>query len=252
MRLNQVLQLQRDKKEKAYKVASDVYKEIQKAPRLIGSQRIYNKINDETEDLPPETVPMPTNSLEQLALVIEKEGDAWDYMAMRDYGNLNAVADVTVEGLGTILTSAPVTLLLAMEKQLSDMRDVIAKLPILDSAHTWEWSDDQGCFVSDAQTTNRSTKEPRVVTKVSPSEHGEGQADIIMQDRVVGHWITTFYSTAFRSVDRQAALDRVDAVRAAIKIAREEANSVDVAPVEFGVDLLNFIFDPVFPARQES
>jgi len=61
------------------------------------------------------------------------------------------------------------------------------------------------------------------------------------EDIVIGRWKTNKFSTAIPARDKIALLKRIDMLRDAVKLAREEANSIEVTDVKYGKEIFDFI-----------
>ena len=72
---------------------------------------------------------------------------------------------------------------------------------------------------------------------------------MITEDIAVGTWRNRKFSTALPRRVVVEALERVDKLLVAVRMARGEANKVEVQPVDIGGAIFNYLFEPIFGAR---
>jgi hypothetical protein len=231
--LNQIIAIEKGVKGKAQRAVTDLYHEAQKTQLFGGISRTYRPKDDAGDMLPPES------TLVQLKadVFLEKLGDdltrLFDVTATKETANTTAKADVLIDG-DVLLKGVPVTYLLFLEKQLTDVRTFISKLPTLDPAVQWHWDSAVGAWATDAVETHRSKKVPRVLVKAAATDKHPAQVDVWQEDVIDGYWSTIKFSGAL-PVDRvNQLLERVDKLSDAVKFAREAANSVPVTDVKIG------------------
>ena len=82
----------------------------------------------------------------------------------------------------------------------------------------------------------------RPVVLYDATEHHPAQTQLISEDVTIGHWETTYRSGALPVPRKEALLEKIDAVRNAVKRARSRANDQEVARREVGAALLSYIF----------
>ena len=63
------------------------------------------------------------------------------------------------------------------------------------------------------------------------------------EDMVVGRWTTFKFSAALPATAKNNLLARVEKLRDAVKLAREEANLIDAIDVKYGKSIFDFVFD---------
>lgn len=83
-----------------------------------------------------------------------------DVTATKDWANCTARADVTVDGR-TVVADVPVSYLLFLEKQLTDLHTFVKKLPVLDAAESWSLDPSTDSWKTDPVRTIRTKKVPR-------------------------------------------------------------------------------------------
>lgn len=228
MKLSQYVAMLKTAKNAAYSEVTGVYHKLQRVGEFNGRVRTYQALEDNPTDTRPDEVEVvQTRAPELLAEAATVLGRQFDNQANVDYGNVIAKADVVVDGV-TILKDAPVPYLLFMEKQIKDWIAVIRKLPLLDPAKEWNWSEDQELFFTVPTVTNATRRQPQSKVVVQATDKFPAQVRDWDEDVVVGHWRTTYKSGAMHRKDIRRLLARAERLAEAVKVAREEANSTPV------------------------
>lgn len=240
-KLNQIIAIEKSAKNAAAHVLTKAYQNVQKAAPLSGISRTYQPLNDEGERLPSESTRVQISAATIAADVKDVLARMFDVVATKDNTNRFAVADVVVDGK-TILTDAPVTFLLYLEKQLTDLRTFISKLPTLDPSEEWSWDDNALCYVSAPVQTVRSKKVPRNHVLAEATDRHPAQVQVWHEDVSVGTWTTVKRSGALPAREVAQALQRVEALQVAVKQAREAANQTDVSDKLVGKAITDFVF----------
>ena len=152
------------------------------------------------------------------------------------------MASVTVDGV-VLVADAPVTYLLFLEKQLTDMHTFVSKLPVLDPSEAWLPAKDPvtDCWQTEAAETTKTKKVPRNHVKAEATDKHPAQVEVYYEDVPVGIWTRVQFSGAVASKDRDKLLRRVNSVLDAIQVAVEEANAVEVAQKKIGEALFAFL-----------
>jgi len=128
------------------------------------------------------------------------------------------------------------------EKQLTDLHTFVKKLPVLDAAETWTFDASADCYRTDAVRTIRTKKVPRNHVKAEATEHHPAQVEVYYEDIPVGYWSTTKFSGALPAKRVHELSDRVEKLQAAVKFAREEANSAETADQRMGDAVFGYLF----------
>jgi hypothetical protein len=240
-KLNQIIALTAGKKSQAHKTITEVHHDLQKAALLEGITRTYKPKDDDGEQLPPEKKLVQLKVKETIHSVVEALTDLFDVVATQDLANCSARANVVVDGQ-TILKEVPVTHLLFLEKQLTDLHTFVEKLPTLDPGETWHYNADVDCFASEPYQTTKTKKVLKNHVKAEATDKHPAQVETYTEDVIVGYWTTTKFSGAIPARQRNEMLDRVRQLQEAVKCAREEANSLNVETRKIGGDVLRYIF----------
>lgn len=240
-KLNQVIAIEKGMKSTTESEITDSYHLAQKPEVFNGLSRVYEPKDELGETLPPEqqviTMTAPLLSKVFSASLVK----LFDITATKVYGNTKATADVVVDG-ETLLENVPVEYLLFMEKRLQDVATFVNKLPILDPAVDWHWDEAKGIFASDVTTTHRTKKVLRNHVKAEATDKHPAQVDVYTEDETVGYWKLTRFSGALPVPLRDQWKEKVRKLQAAVKFAREEANSLPVENVSTGDAVFRYLF----------
>lgn len=246
-KLNQIIAVVSGKKTDAQQVLTNAHNHRLKPELLAGLYRSYRPIREDGEEIPPEIKKVQVTVPSVIADVCESLAPMLDAVFTQDSGNTVARANVTVGGK-VVLPDVPVTYLLFLEKQATDLETFIAKLPVLDAADTWKADGDVGGYTTEPYETHKTGKTYKTHVAHPPTDHHPAQVATYTVDETIGVWTNIKKSGAIRPQDRNAMLGRVKALREAIKLAREEANGIDIPQKKAGQPILEFVFG-AFAAR---
>lgn len=243
MKLNQVIALEKGTKTRVYDAVTKIYQRHQKADLITGLARTYTPVDEIGETLPAETKLVQTRVSEDLKQVAALQAELFDATAARDWTNATdkARADVVVDGKA-LLTSVPVPFLLWMEKQLVDMRTIIAKLPTLSPNERWSWSDAENCFVTDPSESIKTKKVYRNHVKSEATDKHPAQVEVYTEDVKIGTWKKVEFSGALPAKQVAEMLARCENLQAAVKVAREEANLATAVEPKPGAVVFAYLF----------
>ncbi|MEV6860557.1 hypothetical protein AB0M44_06090 [Streptosporangium subroseum] len=240
-KLNQILAVEKGVKSDTQRKVTDAYHVIQKLPLLSGLSRTYQPIDDEGESLPPESTRVQVKADDLLRDVGKTLTRLFDVTATKDWTNTVARADVVVDG-HTLLEDVPVTYLLFLEKQLTDIHTLISKLPTLDPSETWTLDASTDSYRTEPVKTTRTKKVLRNHVKAEATEKHPAQVDVYTEDIVVGYWTKVAFSGAMPAARVRALIERVTKLQDAVKFAREEANVTDVTDRKVGDAIFGYLF----------
>lgn len=243
LRLHQVVALQKDAKSHGEGTLTVGYHTLKRREPMVGLLKTYEPVDADGEKLPSEGVRLQTRVEKILADMIGPIARQLDLTATVAAGNQIAVADVVVDGV-TVISNAPVSFLMELEKKLvgaNGIASVIADIPTLDPSIAWTWNESIEAYQSDPTQKTRS-KEVSFPMEVAPAtQHHKAQVEVLKESRVVGVYTTVLYSGAVDGKRKRELAERVRKLAAAVKIAREEANSVQVEDREVGAAIFKYL-----------
>lgn len=241
LKLNQVLAQEKGIKDRVHKELSTLHKLDQKPAKFNGMTRIYQKKREDGEDFPAESTKVEMNAESVLERVAQLMTELIDVTATKDLANCHAFGKLTIGGIDF---DVPVSQLLFLENKLIDVKDIIDKMPILDSAEDWNLDPNAQLYKSLPTQTSKTKKVQKALVLLAPTDKHPGQAVQITEDEIVGNWTQVKMSGALPLPRRQLLLERVESMLTAVKQAREAANLIDAANVSIGAKLFDQLLAP--------
>jgi len=241
-KLNQIIAVEKGVKSGALRDLTDAHHGLQKPALLAGISRVYQPKDEEGEQLPPESTRVQIKADDVIRRTAAIMTRLFDVTATKDWANCSAKADVTVDGQA-ILRDVPVSYLLFLEKQLTDLHTFVKKLPVLDASEAWAFDESADCWKTGSVRTNRTKKVPRNHVKAEATEKHPAQVEVYYEDVTVGYWTTVKFSGALPAKRVNDLLDRVDRLQRAVKFAREEANGAEVTDQRAGDAVFRYLFE---------
>jgi hypothetical protein len=242
-KLNQVNAILTSRKSETEKEVTEIYKLIQKEALFAGRERTYRPIDEEKgQKLPPESQRVQQRADDLIRKVVAKWTEIWNLVLTQDTGNQSARANLEVDGQ-VILADVPVTTLLFLDKQLNDLETFLSKIPTPDPSEEWSHDPNSGLLRGKVTESVRTSKEPTVIVKYEATKEHPAQTEIFTKDLPVGTWSQILYSGCLQTDRKDALLARVRKLQEAVKIAREQANLLEVERRNVK-PLMEFIFGP--------
>lgn len=239
--LHQILALEPGVRNRSDKKLTELHRKLAKDQLLSGLTRNYSPRDAEGEHLPGESTKVQVKADEALTVAAAAFTEMLDVVATKDFGNLEAKADVVVDG-ETLVEQAPATYLLWLERKLVDLHTFVGNLPTLDLNETWTYDGNVGAFRTDTLKSTRTKKVPRNHVKAEATERHPAQVEVYYEDVIVGDWSTVKFSGALPADRVRELLSRVEKVQDAVKSARQAANTVEVEQVKVGSTLFDYVF----------
>ena len=208
---------------------------------LAGISRTYQPKDEDGEVLPPESTRVQVKAEDVLRRTATVLTRLFDVTATKDRANCVAKADIVVDGQ-TLLSDVPVSYLLFLEKQLTDLHTFVKKLPLLDAAEDWSFDGSADCWRTEQVRTIRTKKVPRNHVKAEATEKHPAQVEVYYEDIPVGYWSTVKFSGALPAKRVNELLDRVEKLQHAVKFAREEANNLEITDQHVGEVVFGYLF----------
>lgn len=229
-KLNQIIAIEKGIKSRVYGDITELNKAIQKPELFNGFSKIYQKKDEDSEELPPERKRVQFSAPDVLRSVERSMTELMDVTARKDWTNCVAKGDVILDGM-PIITGAPVSYLLFLEKQLTDLRTFVGNMPVLDIADDWKKDVNSGLYKTDATQTHRTKKLQKAIVLYPATTEHPAQTAMITEDVIVGFWSQVKQSGAMPKPDKDDLLQKIEKLLRAIKEARESANMNDEVSV---------------------
>ncbi|MFF1867923.1 hypothetical protein [Streptomyces sp. CB03911] len=240
-KLNQIIAVEKGVKSKSFQELTQAHQSLQKPALLAGIARTYQPKDEEGEQLPPESTRVQAQAEDILRTTATTLTRLFDVTATKDWANCSARADVVLEGR-TLLADVPVTYLLFLEKQLTDLHTFVRKLPVLDASEAWSLDASTDAWKTDPVRTIRTKKVPRNHVKAEATEKHPAQVEVYYEDIPVGYWTTVKFSGALPARRVNELVERVEKLRQAVQFAREEANGTEVTDQRVGEAVFGYLF----------
>src|SRR5262252_7066984 len=122
-----------------------------------GFEKRYEKIDEASEDLPPDRKHIEITAQDVLSQVRKLTSELMQVTARKDWTNWVAKDNIVVDGQA-VLHDVPVTYLLFLEKQLTARKTLITNVPVLDPAERFDNDPASHLLRSAEQTRTRRTK----------------------------------------------------------------------------------------------
>ncbi|GIG66135.1 DUF7873 family protein [Phytomonospora endophytica] len=239
-KLNQIIAVEKSVKAKAAQELGDAQREVQKPTLLSGIARNYQPKDEEGEQLPPESTRVQVRADEVLKGLGSSLTRLFDVTASKDATNSVATADVVVDD-EVLLSNVPVTYLLFLEKQLTELHAFVRKLPVLDNAESWVFNDSADCWSTEPVRTVRTKKVPFNHVKAEATEKHPAQVDVYFEDVAIGYWTTVKFSGALPAKRVSVLIERIEKLQHAVKFAREEANNTEILDRKVGDRVFGYL-----------
>ncbi|QFG12250.1 Hypothetical Protein OBI_RACECAR_145 [Arthrobacter phage Racecar] len=240
-KLNQILAIEKGVRTKTNREFTDIHRNVSKVNLLNGFSKTYKPKDEEGDTLPSESTNVQITAEASIKDAAEILTRLFDVTFSKEKTNTVALADVKV-GNKVIVKEAPVTYLLFLEKQLTELREFVSKIPTLDPSETWNYDADAGFYRSEATSTVRTKKVPKTFVKYEATDKHPAQVEVFNEDQLVGYWTTTKFSGALPKDRVNTLLDRIDTLSEAVKFAREAANETEVLDGNAGSAVFDYLF----------
>lgn len=240
-KLNQIIAIEKGIKSRVYGEITEINKAIQKPDLFSGFSKEYESLHTEGDKLPPERKRVQFIASEVLNNVARLSTELMDVTAKKDWTNCTAKGTASLEDGTVIIKDAPVSYLLFVEKQLSDMHTLVKNMPVLDEAETWHKDANSGLNATEKTQTHRTKKIPKPIVLYPATDKHPAQTQMVAEDVIEGYWNTVKQSGAIANTRKKLILSRIEKLSEAVKQAREAANNHPVA--EAVPDVGTAIFD---------
>ncbi|MCI0559736.1 MAG: hypothetical protein MN733_14700 [Nitrososphaera sp.] len=242
MRLHEAIALRKGEIGRNKSFLTECHKMNGKPTLFGGFTKTYSPLNaDDPEKLPGESTIVQQRVPDQLSTVQKSIASLFDTVATVEYGNTEARADIVVNN-ETLLKSVPVTYLLFLESQFTDIRTYLENLPSLSPDEPWSKDENSGLFRTPETKTHRNKKVQKPVVKYPATPEHPAQTEMVTVDELAGYWNQTKFSGAVPATHKAMLIARIEALLDAVKTARARANSEEVTEVKVGTTLMAWLF----------
>jgi hypothetical protein len=241
MRLHQVNAVLQGRKAEANRAFDTALKTLQADKgRFKGLTRTYKPRAEDGEQFPPERTMVQLRADSLIADMRAAFTTLMDAELTQDTANTKAKADIVVGGR-VIARDVPVTNLLRLDHLLTDVRTFFAALPVPDPAEQWHQDAGLGLLVTAPSMTTRDRKVPRNHVKAPATDKFAEQVEVYWEPHVVGDWTLIQMSGAVSPERKRVLLQRLSDLQAAVRLAREQANTLEAAEEHIGAALFDML-----------
>lgn len=240
-RINQLLALEKARRNSAERELTDTYKSVQKPELFAGRLATYQPYDENGDKQPDQAQPVQLRAEEILQKIVDCRSVLYDTIASKDASNMKARASIVVDGI-TIVKDAPVVFLLYWDKQMTDLQTLVSKVPTLPADRQWTWDPNTNQYVAAPVRTYTTKKVPRAFVKAEATKEHPAIAETVFEDVQVGAWTTVHYSGAIPAERKAKILERIRKLQEAGRIAREEANNLTVEDLKVAEAMFKYLF----------
>ncbi len=241
MKLHQLLPIIQRIKSTTAKAKTNLYHQAQKRDLFDGLSRVYTPRDDEGYVYPSESKPIQAQASDLIDQFIEASRELFDDCATQDWTNVEAKADLDVDGV-VLLSDVPVTYLLFLEKQIEDLKTFVSALPTQDVTEEWSQDTSRDCYISAPKLTTKTKKIAKPVVLYEATPQHPAQVKEVSEDVVEGTWTAIKFTSALPPAEIRQTLARIQKLEKAIIKAREGANQVEVVKKETTSAILGYVF----------
>lgn len=242
-KLNQIIAIEKGIKSRVYGEITELHKTIQKPALFNGFAKSYQPKDDDGESLPAERQRVQFVVDDVLRTVERLSSELFDVTARKDWSNCDARADIVLGG-DVLVAKAPVTYMLFLEKQLTDLRTFIGVLPVLDDGETWSKDQNSGLMKTEPTQTHRTKKVQKPIVMYPATVEHPAQTQMVTEDVIAGFWSQVKQSGAMPKPHKEILVERIEKLLQAVKQAREAANGVEESKAPaIGAVIFNYLME---------
>jgi hypothetical protein len=239
-KLHTVLALLKGTRQRAYAANAELRKTAKKNDLYAGIARRYQPRKEDGDTLPEESTLVQQDAGDILEQFVANQVKLWDLTGTMEATSGVARADIVTSNNTVLATDVPATFMLFLERQLDDVRTFINDIPTLNPAEVWH-TDPSGTWATEPFKTVRTKKIPRNHVIAPATDKHPAQVQVFTEDEIVGDWTTIKYSGALAAGHKREIIDRIDALKDAVKSARERANEAEVVEVRVAARLFDYL-----------
>lgn len=248
--LHQILAVEKQTKSDVYAELTRLLRDAQRTQKdgpLFGQERIWEaRFEPESplyELLQDQKATVQVRAADLLTRASKILTRLFDLVATKDWANTQASADLVIDDGAVVIEDVPVTFLLFLEKQLTDLETFLKSLPTLDPAHEWTWDAGARVWRSEVNSTARTKKVRKSHVLHPGSDRHAPQVEAYTDDEITGHWMVTQLSGAMEPAVVSALVERCQTALAAVRMAREAANTRDAEQIRIGKQIFDYVLN---------
>lgn len=209
---------------------------------LTGISRTYQPRREDGDPLPAQFQHVQIKAEDVLGMVAEATTRLMDVKFTREEGNTSARGTVTIDGQ-VLLRDAPAGYLLYLEGALGQLRTLLLRFPVLDPAEEWHFDQARSVYATTPKDTVRSHRVPKAQVLYEATKEHPAQVRAYEVEEPIGDWTTVKLSGALPAGRLAEILDRITKLTEAVKMAREDANRLEVTDRTAGEIVFRYVLD---------
>lgn len=241
-KLHEILAVEGEKKKTAEAILEETKVTFVKRQEHFTALRKEYQPDNEAErsiEQPVEVKPMIETVAGKLKYMADHQATFMDVVYQKELANCVAKADVILDGQ-TIAESVPATVLLGLESKLKALKEAYLMIPTLIPGEDWHYDPETGTYTN-VDKKVRTKKVFKNHVKAPATEKHPAQVDTYAEDERIGLVVTTKVTSVLSPGRKSELLTRIDDLLAAVKTARQRANSVEVPFAKIGKTLFDYI-----------
>lgn len=234
-KLHELLAVDGQLKGQAEATRKELRNTFDKKRHLFEEKRVTFKSNDEgASAVTEQQSDLQSTVPQELSWIADLWSKPLDVSYQVAEANMKARADVVMEDGTMLLTNVPATALLELEKRAGEIQDLLMGVPTLDPAKGFTADTTRGANIFKARdiSKTRTKKDIKVITLAPATEQHPAQAQMVNVDVATGSVLEQEWSGLITPARKAELLERIEAVRRAIKQARQRANDVEMAKTD--------------------
>lgn len=240
-KLCQIVALVTARKGKAQSALAECQARVSKSGLLDGLARQYQPREEDGERFPSESKQVQVKALESFDESAREVSEVLDLVLTQEAGNTQALGSIILDAGYELASNLPVSYLLYLEKALKEIERLIQAMPTLDPADKWGYDGMVDCYATDPYQTIKTKKVMKNHVKAPATDKHPAQVETYTEDIIVGYWTNIKMSGAIPASEKNAMLGRVKELQDSVKVAREEANSLEIKQRRIGEALFDYI-----------
>ncbi len=243
-KLHELLAVRGELATQAAKVRGELASTIEKKRHLFTQKRVvFTPSEENAQPQTEEQSDIQSSVGKELDWISPFLSKAIDASYQVDEANTEARADIVLEDDSILLKGVPGTTLLELEKRVTEIHNLIDKIPTLDPAKGFKLDSQSGYYQAREINKSRTKKIKDVLIKYAATKEHPAQTEVIDKDVVVGKITENEWSAMLTPAEKAEVLARVEMLSRAVRAARSRANDAIVnTDKKIGQTLLRFVF----------
>lgn len=243
--LHQLLAVEGDRKKKAILIMNETINTFtKKDDHFDGLVKTYTPSEEGGEERPPEIKEIVTTVKEKIDYTKKSVVQALNSQIGKEVTNSSGTVKAELKVGDVSFGELSATALLALEQQLTNIREVYKAIPTLDPTRTWmpdENAAKKGVFVSGEEVKFSTKKEEIPLVLYEATKEHPAQVKLVTKDKQVGKYSTVYKSGKITPARKSELLGRIDKLIDTTKRARAKANEAEIIDVKIGNKIFDYI-----------